>query len=172
MNTDIRVSTTFFSHRKTKKLQRSLGEHGVLCLLKLWTRVALEKPCGILEGWDKDDIEIESDFKGEPGTFVSALLELGFLDEADNVHILHNWDERQGWVSKSEERSEKARLSTLARTHKDIYKQLVNNGCKGITKKEYLSLTANDRIDNEPIIESITNGIDSLSPLPSPSPSP
>ena len=36
MNSDIRLSIGFLDHPKTVKLQRQLGEAGVLSLLRLW----------------------------------------------------------------------------------------------------------------------------------------
>lgn len=165
MNSDIRVSTTFFFHRKTRKLQISLKEHGVLCLLKLWARVAVEKPCGTLSGWDLEDIEIEAEFKGKPGTFVSELLKNGFLDEKDGTYSLHNWGTRQGWVSTSTLRGDKARLSRMARTHNDIYNKITGLGYKSISRKEYESLTNGQR----PLT---TVNESQLTPAPSPDPSP
>ena len=165
MNSDIRVSTTFFFHRKTRKLQFSLKEHGVLCLLKLWARVAVEKPCGTLSGWDLEDIEIEAEFKGKPGTFVLELLKNGFLDEKDGTYSLHNWGTRQGWVSTSIFRGDRARLSRMAKTHNDIYNKLTGLGYKSISSKEYESLTNVQR----PLT---TVNESQLTPAPSPSPSP
>lgn len=140
MNDDIRLSTTFFQNRKTKKLERILGEHGVLCLLKLWSRVATEKPCGLLKGWSSDDIEIEAGFNGEPGEFTKALIDVGFVDQ-NEYYSLHNWESRQAWVVNSQDRSDKARLTRMAKTHNAIYKQLVNDGYTGVTREHYNELT-------------------------------
>ncbi len=160
MNTDIRLSTTFFSHRKTKKLRRALGDHGVLCLVNLWTRVALDKPCGHLVGWLDDDIEIEAGFEGDPGVFVRTIVDVGFLDKGE-CYSLHNWETRQSWVVNSQERSDKARLIRMAKTHNDIYKRLVDAGYTGVTREQYNELTKIQRPVNA-----------TLTPAPAPAPDP
>lgn len=172
MNSDIRISTTFFFHRKTKKLLGSLKEHGVLCLLRLWARVAVEKPCGVLSGWDVEDIELEADFRGECGVFVSELLRLGFLDEKDGVYALHNWHKRQTWVSGSEERGDKARFSRMAKTQKDLYEKMVNDGRKSISRDEYEALVSKQRNVDESLTKRKRGVKQAVTPSPSPSPSP
>lgn len=87
----INISTTFQYHHKTKKLQRSLKDHGIFCLLQLWTIVAVEKPSGVLSSWNIEDIEDKANFKGIPRHFVSELLRIRFLDEYDGLYAIHNW---------------------------------------------------------------------------------
>jgi uncharacterized phage protein (TIGR02220 family) len=166
MNEDIRLSTTFFSHRKTKKLQRQLGDHGVMCLLTLWARVAIEKPSGDLSCWDKDDIEIEACFTGDPGSFVDTLVELGFLDNY-NGYSLHNWETRQEWVVNAQDRSDRARLLRMAKTHNKIYTRLVNDGCTGVTRCDYNRLTKVQRSVNDTLTAPLTPA-----PVPVPDPDP
>ena len=68
MNSDIRLSIGFLDHPKTVKLQRQLGEAGVLSLLRLWLWAAQNRPSGILIGMDEDDIEIAARWEeGERG---------------------------------------------------------------------------------------------------------
>ena len=169
MNPDIRLSTAFFLNRKTRKLHRKLGDHGVLCLLRLWTVVAIEKPSGILSGWDSDDIEIEAEYEGEKGIFTNTLIDIGLLEENDGCYCIHNWKTRQSWVYKSEERGNKARLSRMAKTHRDLYERLVKEGYKEITRTEYEKLTTNQRIVNGALTPAPAPA---PSPAPSPSPSP
>ena len=164
MNEDIRLSTTFFSHRKTKKLHRLFGNQGIVCLLTLWTRVAVEKPSGYLTCWDKDDIEIEACFDGDPGSFVDALVDIGFLDN-DNGYSLHNWEVRQEWVVNAQDRSDRARLVRMAKTHNSIYTKLVNEGCTGVTRLVYNKLTQIQRSVNVVLSTSLT-------PEPDPEPDP
>ena len=57
MNSDIRLSIGFLDHPKTVKLQRQLGDAGILSLLRLWLWTAQNRPSGILIGMDDDDID-------------------------------------------------------------------------------------------------------------------
>ncbi|MCK4788893.1 MAG: hypothetical protein KAV87_34445, partial [Desulfobacteraceae bacterium] len=176
MNSDIRLSTTFFSHRKTKKLKRVLGADGIVALISLWARVAIEKPSGVLAGWDDDDIALEADCSGDPAEFVSLLVNIGFIDkDKDGICSLHNWKKRQGWVANSAERSDKARLLRMGHTHKELYKKLVNEGCTGITQTQYYELTKLKRPVNDTLSDTLTPAPapdPSPDPLPSPSPLP
>jgi len=165
MNKDIRLSTTFFSHRKTKKLKRILGYSGVVALLTLWARVAVERPTGILEGWSDEDIALEADFEDDPVLFVSTLADVGFLDKIESGWELHNWGKRQGWVAKSAQRSDKARLLRMAKTHNRIYRELVEKGFDGISRRQYEELTSIKRPVNGTLNAALT-------PAPAPAPDP
>lgn len=87
----IRLNTDFVTHRKRKKLQKKLGSDGVVALIDLWLTTAVQRPSGVLEGYDKDDIEIVANWNGEEGLFVQTLLDIGFLDEQEGVYSIHNW---------------------------------------------------------------------------------
>jgi hypothetical protein len=57
MNTDYRIRVGFFRHLKTKKLEKRLGESGVLALLKLWGYATEFRPEGDLSGLSNEDLE-------------------------------------------------------------------------------------------------------------------
>jgi len=156
---DIRLSVSFFAHRKTKKLMKALGSDGVLALLRLWTRVAIERPSGVLTGWDNEDIALEADYPGDPDEFVEGLLRVGFLDETDSGYALHNWSERQEWVAGVDERGDRARLSRLARTRRAAYDLLAERGVIGVSRDQYSMLVA-ARHDNDlpAMVEEIVSG--------------
>ena len=118
MNTDIRLSVFFFQHRKTKKLKRKLGAEGVLALISLWTYAAVNHPEGILP-LDEEDIAIAADWDGDPEEFVSALIEIGFLEKLeDGTYKIHDWEEHQPWVVGARERKEKARKAAKSKWEK------------------------------------------------------
>lgn len=96
MNTDIRVSVTFKSHRKRLKLRMLLGQNSTDYLLDLWLTTAMERPTGDLTGLDEVDISIMAGWPGDPATFVSALEQVGFLDRTDNGWRLH---ESRGYLN-------------------------------------------------------------------------
>ena len=116
MNQDIRITTTFFAHRKTKKLQRMLGADGILAVISLWTGVAISKPDGLLDGWDEEDIALEANYEGDAKTLINALLKTGFLEKNENgVFSVHNWQKRQPWAANHEHRKLSATKNQLKR---------------------------------------------------------
>jgi hypothetical protein len=118
MNTDIRVLVSFRGHRKRRRLEKIIGPGATGHLIDLWIFAAISRPSGILDDWDADDIADAANYRGNPQELVEALVDTGWLDRLDDGSFaLHNWDERQGWVSGSEERSNKARLLALMRHH-------------------------------------------------------
>lgn len=165
MDIDIRLSVEFFDHPKTVKLKRRIGMDGVVSLLHLWLWCRVNRPSGELTGMDAEDIEIAARWEGEPGTFVNESLTLRWLELNDEVYTLHDWCENNSWAAKSEERSNAARLSRMAKTHPELHKKLVDDGYTGITKKEYQELT---KSNNER--STVVNG--SLTPAPAPAPTP
>lgn len=118
MNIDIRLSLDFFDHPKSKKLKKRLGLEGVMALLKLWAWTAGNRPGGMLTGLDVEAVELAADWDGEDGTFVSTLLDLRLLDDADGTFAIHDWEDHQAYASKSEERSSKAKKAAEVRWSK------------------------------------------------------
>ena len=193
MSTDFRVSVDFFTHHKTKKLIRRIGDAGVLALMRLWGYAAKHKPDGALLNMTVEDIEIAADWNGEDGVLVVALIEVGFIDESPcGVYELHDWRINNPWVFDAGQRSDAARLSKLAQVNADAHKELLRLGISGLTKEEYevwksyepqsepLAEVSEAQSDNTAVISDRTatasdrsaNVSDSLAPSPSPSPSP
>jgi hypothetical protein len=137
MNTDIRLSVEFTAHHKTLKLRRRLGADGVLALVTLWLWAAKHRPDGTLSGMDPEDIEIAAQWEGQPGRLVADLTDIGFLEDSDGSTRIHNWEWRNPWAAKSEERSAATRLSRLARVRPDIVKKLKAKGVEGVSEAEY-----------------------------------
>lgn len=168
MPDDIRISLSFRHHRKRKKLFQRLGDKGIRSLIDFWSTVAEQNPTGILTDYSSEDIEIDAGWNGEPGDFIKNIIEIGFLDKINNGYSLHNWDIRQPWVFKSDERSDKARFSRMAKTHKKIFENLHRNGVRAISKKDYLAITSPQRVVNA----ALTKSNDTLTPAPEPEPEP
>ena len=123
MNIDIRLSLDFFDHPKSKKLKKRLGLEGVMALLKLWAWTAGNRPGGMLTGLDAEAVELAADWDGEDGTFVSTLLDLRLLDDADGTFAIHDWEDHQAYVSKSEERSRRGSAGAAGKWKKDREEQ-------------------------------------------------
>lgn len=189
MNKDIRIAVTFRDHRKRKKLQRRLGAEGVVALMDLWLSVAENKPNGVLTNMDEEDIALDAQWDGDAEAFVSALVDLGFLEKHDGLYVVHDWVEHNGYVSSSKSRSDKSRLSRMASTYPKLYSHLCSLGYEAISSKEYKEWVdaypndfkaLNERpstVEEETSNDSLTTVNDVEEPLtvpssPSPSPSP
>ena len=119
MNIDIRISLGFLDHPKTKKLRKRLGDGAVLCLLRLWMWAAENRPAGLLDNMDAEDVELAADWKGDEGAFTQALIDCRWLEKTDDgCYAIHDWDEHQAYASKSEERHERAKKAAQARWEK------------------------------------------------------
>lgn len=108
----IELHQTLPSHRKTLRLRRLLQIRtpqavGHLCMLWLW---ALDNaPDGDLTGFGADELAEVAGWTGrDPGRFVRALAEAGFLDAGpEGALVLHDWSDYAGRLM---EQREQARL--------------------------------------------------------------
>lgn len=114
---DARLSTSFAAHPKTKKLMRRLSHAGPLACIYLFLWAAANRSNGNLSGMTDEDIELAVDWAGEPGAFVAAMTEVGFLDGVERTRVIHDWAEHNPWASGAEMRSAKARWNAVKRHH-------------------------------------------------------
>jgi len=115
MSDDIRLSTGFFTHHKTIKLERRFGLIGVKSLITLWMWTAQNRPTGILEGMTEEDLEIASAWPDVDRKLIPALVELHWLDVFDGVYHVHGWAKNQPWIIGAGARKEKARKANAKR---------------------------------------------------------
>jgi hypothetical protein len=114
---DARISTAFPTHPKTKKLMRRLGPGGALACVYLFLWAAANRSDGDLSGLSDEDIELAVDWTGEPGAFVTAAAEVGYLDGEEGQRTIHDWEEHNPWAAGSDLRSDRARWANLIRHH-------------------------------------------------------
>lgn len=114
---DARISTALPAHPKTKKLVRKLGAAGAWYLVRLFLWAAENRSTGDLSGLSNEDLELAIDFDGEEGSFMSALVSVGFVDGAEGGYTIHDWAEHNPWAAGSEKRSEKAKWAALCKQH-------------------------------------------------------
>lgn len=106
---DIRVKVGWFDSRKCKRLQAQLKDKGVICLMRLWCRVATERSRGVLYDMDNTDIAAEAGWpEKDADRFVNTLINLKLIDRTDDGLVMHEWPEHQGWAYETEDRSRKA----------------------------------------------------------------
>lgn len=114
---DARISVGLPSHPKTKKLIRRIGEAGAWRLVCLFLWVAQSRPDGDLSGMTGEDIELAADWQGDEGAFVTALIEVGFVDGQEGSYAIHDWAEHNPWAAGADARSEKAKWLALCKHH-------------------------------------------------------
>lgn len=169
MNKDIRLSVGFWQHHKTKKMIKKLGLEGARSLQILWSWAAQNRTNGKLSGMSWEDIEMAADWGGNDGDFFKFCLSSSdnksWIDEIDGEYFLHDWAENNPWVAETEDRSDAARMSQVAKHFPKEYNEFVKNGVKKISRSEYERLRSNnDRstTDEQPNIGTLTP-----SPIPS-----
>ena len=114
---DIRIDVDMPDKGKTRRLVRSIGDHGLACLFRLWMYCGKHCTKGTLHGLSNDDIEEIVGWKGDPGVFVSTLADEVWLDKVDGTGewAVHDWKDHQPWIYYSEDRSEIARVRAVKR---------------------------------------------------------
>ena len=117
MSLDARLSVLLPSHPKTKKLIRRLGKAGAWDLVRLFLWVASNRSDGDLSGLSDEDLELSIDFDGEEGSFISALVEVGFIDGEAGARKVHDWQEHNPWAAGADARSEKSRWAAVCKQH-------------------------------------------------------
>ncbi|CCK82408.1 hypothetical protein [Desulfobacula toluolica] len=162
MTTDIRIAIGFKNHRKRKRLTRLLGFGAEVYLIDLWLTAAIDCPKGILSGWDDMDIADACGWEKEPNILVDALLESKWLDEVDGVYHLHDWEDHQGWVFRSEERSKIAKKAAETRWKKR----------RGVKEDQGVHTKGNAVSMQGACGEHADSNAPSPSPSPSPTPTP
>jgi len=161
MTKDARISTGLPGHPKTKKLLRRLGHAGPLACIYLFIWSAANRSDGDLSGLSNEDIELSVDWTGEHGAFVSAMVDVGFLDGEENQLFIHDWAEHNPWAAGAKDRSEASRFAAL---------------CKRYGRNEAANRMPDyaDRMRtaSEPHTDRMRGGCEADAPSPSPSPSP
>lgn len=118
MADDVRISVGLRNHRKTKRLRRQLGAGACWSLVCLFLYAGDERWTGDLSGMTDADIEEEAAWDGEPGAFVSALLEHRFLIGEPGARAIHDWQEHNPYAASKGQRIEKGKQAAAARWEK------------------------------------------------------
>ena len=166
--TDARLSASFPTHPKTKKLMRRLGAAGPWALVCLFLWARMNRADGDLSGMTDEDIELAADWSGDDGALVVALVSVGFIDGDECRRSIHDWAEHQPWSAGAEDRSERAKWRALIKHH----------GREAAAQRmpEYASrmnAASTQHEDSMLVAEtSMHDGATRSAPSPSPSPSP
>jgi hypothetical protein len=99
MGWDFRVESTYRTHPKFILLKQLYGSEGVDAVFALWAFATEERPKGVLINMTDKKIAAACGIDPtviDPTEFVNNLVEIGFLDRAeDGVVEIHNWKKRQ-----------------------------------------------------------------------------
>jgi hypothetical protein len=124
MNHDFHLAIGYFEHPKIQKLERRLGEAGVLSHIRLLRFTAQNRPDGSLADMDDEDIALAAGWRGEPNDFVATLAALRLLDGDAGIYAVHDWHEHNLWASEAPRRKEAARIAAQARWAKERARKL------------------------------------------------
>lgn len=105
------------AHPKTLKLARILGiprAQVVGHLHYLWWWSVDYAQDGSLAKFESLDIAIGGDWAGEPDVFVQGLVRAGFVDDADGVLSIHDWDQYIGRLLEARRRDAERKRNSRA----------------------------------------------------------
>jgi hypothetical protein len=115
MSMDARIMATLPSHPKTRKLIKRYGQASAWNLICLFLFACANKSDGVLSGMTAEDIELACDWQGDDGSFILALVEIGFLDHDGQTYSIHDWATHNPWVASAKARSESAKQNASKR---------------------------------------------------------
>lgn len=131
---DIRVNSQVLNHPKIKKLVRFAGyEEGFLRLFKLWCWAADNRPKGILDNMDIEDIAIAMDYPEDRtedcGKLVETLVALRLLDAKNangdaTIYAIHDWKDHQPFLYHKDNRKKAAKIAAEARWQRKTGKRV------------------------------------------------
>lgn len=171
---DARISVALPSHPKTKKLIKIAGTDAAWRLVCLFLWAAQNRPDGNLSGMDAEDIELSVDWSGDDGSFVLALIRVGFLEEYDSGYVIHDWIEHNPWAAGADDRKQKAQFNALCKHYgrEEAAKRMPEYAEKHCKTKEQQE-PSKESADKNPATSmhaAETSNAPSLTPSPSPSP--
>jgi hypothetical protein len=177
---DIRLSTGFASHPKTRKIERRLGAAGCWAFIKLLLWVGDNRPDGNLSGLSDEDLELIVDWT-EPTSLVAVLSEVGFLDGDALSRQVHDWRHHQPFVSSKVERIAQAKAAAVARWSKATPEQRAAVGQKLTSARTERAGNVPERAPNVPdahdehmdnVPATCGQHVDNVPSTPTPTPTP
>jgi hypothetical protein len=112
---DARISSALSGHPKTRKLKKRLGIPGCWSLVVMIAWAAEYRWDGNLSDLSDEDLEMAAEWEGEPGKFVKALSEVGYLDGESGSYLIHDWEQHQPYIAARGKRSAQAKHAASIR---------------------------------------------------------
>ena len=117
MSSWIKSYQSLREHPKTRKLARRNGIGGIrgaIGLLHcLWWWAADYAPDGDLTKHDTEDVAVACEWDGEPAEIIKHLVDCGFLENNDGLHI-HDWSDYAGALIERRDRNAERMRQTRA----------------------------------------------------------
>ena len=140
-----RIDVGLRDHRKVRRLARSLEieqAHALGLVVNFWLFSLNNWGHGIVDQ-DPDEIAHACTWSGDSTVLVDALFDVGFLDNVNNLWIIHDWDNYGGKYIKQVERNRDraAEWRDEKKKHKDDAKEitkLLGNGFDDLVNKKTL----------------------------------
>lgn len=94
----LKVHKTLPDHRKSKQLEREIGERNAFgYVMRLWMWCLDNAPEGRISGKHLSDIvEDAAGWRGEPGRLFGALLEFEWIERSGDAVAVHDWEDFAG----------------------------------------------------------------------------
>jgi len=158
---DIRLSTNYLDHHKILKLRQICGSDAVLAHQRLLLYARENRPDGIFEGMDKDDLALiirnEITNVNERYNAVETMLKLRLLDvNSEGDFCIHDWENHNKYSVDSAQKSDINRFCRLKAIAPAVYKNLKDEGVTSLTKQEYDNIKRTLTNVNESSNESLT----------------
>lgn len=161
---DLRLTIGWRKHVKAQRLRRRCGLEGLFALLDLWEYCGAHRTDGDLVGMTDEDIEIASQWDGEPGLLVRSLREVGYLDGPPGASVVHDWADHQPWISSSKRRQADAKIGAMTRWHNAGRHGVPEPGCPLCAGSNAGSNAESNAGSNETDASSIETPCDLLCP--------
>lgn len=97
----IEVHQSLATHRKTGRLLRRLGitrNEAIGIVVTLWLWAMDNAPDGVLAGIEANDIADALRWDNDPKQLLDALIGAGFIDQASDRLVIHDWMEYNGRI--------------------------------------------------------------------------
>lgn len=121
----IELHQTVWTHRKTLLLGHALDlppAYAAAHMLQLWCWALDNAPDGDLSGLPPAVIAAGAGWTGDPGQFVDAAVDAGFLDREDDCLLIHDWYDYAGKLieKRQQDAERKRRARTTAKRRQDV----------------------------------------------------
>jgi len=129
----IRLSTNYYTHRKTVRLKAKLGECAYWLMPRLWSYAAEHQPDGDFSDYSAEEIAEFIGYQGDAQAMLQAMLDACFFD-ATSMH-LHSWEDHNGYHASFSARAKKAAEARWAKQPSPTPPSKTGQDKKGIERK-------------------------------------
>lgn len=129
MSLYVKVQCNFYTHRKTVRLRRLLGDDAFWVPPRLWAYAAKNQPDGCFKDYSADEIALLIGYTKDATSMLQALLQARFIDE--ETMQIHGWEEHNSYHRIY---SERAKTAADTRWGKD--KKVVSPPVPPLPKRE------------------------------------